>query len=84
VKKIILRFEDWLIEQQHREDLVGDLARVSSMQLMNHEPSKRKVDEHKSWVEIVIKLAEPGFIAVFNDAWQEFLVAKQAVSSASR
>jgi hypothetical protein len=77
VKKIILRFEEWLIDQQYREDPIGDLARVPSMQDVEHKASRRKADEHKNWTEIVIKIAEPGYIAVFNDAWQEFLLAKQ-------
>jgi hypothetical protein len=77
VKKIILRFDEWLVDQQLREDFVGDLARVPSMQGIEHKISTRKVDEHKNWTEIVIKIAEPGYIAIFNEAWQEFLLAKQ-------
>jgi len=77
VKKIILRFEEWLINQQHREDLIGDLARVPGMQNIEHRATRRRPDEHKNWVEIVIKLTEPGYVAVFNEAWQEFLLAKQ-------
>ena len=77
MKKIILRFEEWLLDQQYREDLIGDLARVPSMQNIDHKVSKRKFNEHKFWADIVIKFAEPGFIAVFNEAWQEFLLAKQ-------
>lgn len=78
MKKIILRFEEWLIDQQQREDLVGDLARVPSMQNIDHKVSKRRLDEHKNWTEIVIKIVDPGYIPVFNEAWQEFLVARQA------
>jgi hypothetical protein len=78
VKKIILKFEDWLIDQQHREDFIGDLARILSMQNIDQKASRRKADEHKNWVEIVIKIAEPGYIAIFNEAWQEFLLAKLA------
>ena len=78
MKKIILKFEDWLIDQQHREDFIGDLARVPSMRNIDQKASKRKADEHKNWVEIVIKIAEPGYIAIFNEAWQEFLLAKLA------
>ena len=75
---MVLRFEDWLIGQQHREDLIGALARVPSMQNVAHKVSKRKFDEHKRWVEIVIRMTDPDYIAVFNEAWQEFLLAKLA------
>ena len=47
------------------------------MQDVEHKATRR-VDEHKNWTEIVIKIAEPGHIATFNEAWQEFLLAKQA------
>jgi hypothetical protein len=75
---MVLRFEEWLSNQQYREDLIGDLARDPNMQNIEHKPSRRKPDEHKSWADIVIGIAEPGHIAVFNEAWQEFLLAKQA------
>lgn len=75
---MLLRFEEWLFDQQYRDDLIGDLARVLSMQNIDGKPSRRKSDEHKNWVEIVIGIAEPGYIAVFNEAWQEFLLAKQS------
>ena len=78
MKKIILKFDEWLIDQQYREDLIGDLARDPSMQDIEHKVSRRKTDEHKNWTEIVIKIADPGYIAVFNEAWQEFLLAKLA------
>ena len=77
---MILKFEKWLINQQYRDDLIGDLARVLSMQNIDRKLSRRKSDEHKNWVEIVIGIAEPGYIAVFNEAWQEFLLHKEAVS----
>jgi hypothetical protein len=77
MKKMVLRFEDWLNDQQQREDLVGDLARSPSMQTNDLQFSKRKSDEHKTWVEIVIKLSDPRYIAIFNEAWQEFLLAKK-------
>ncbi len=80
---MILRFEEWLLSQQYREDLIGDLARVPSMQNIDHKASKRKSDEHKDWADIVIRIAEPGHIAVFNDAWQEFLMEKQAAAQSS-
>ena len=75
---MLLIFEEWLFDQQYRDDLIGDLARVLSMQNIDRKPSKHKSDEHKNWVEIVIGIAEPGYIAVFNEAWQEFLLAKQS------
>ena len=76
---MFVRFEEWLIGQQYREDLIGDLARVLSMQNFDRKPSRRKPDEHKNWAEIVVGIAEPGYIPVFNEAWQEFLLEKQAV-----
>ncbi len=75
---MVLSFEDWLINQQNREDLIGDLARAPSMYDVNHTHSRRKADEHRNWADIVIRIAQPGYIAVFNEAWQEFLLAKLA------
>jgi hypothetical protein len=75
---MFLRFEEWLINQQNRDDLIGDLARILNMQNIDRKPSRRKLDEHKNWAEIVIGISEPGYIAVFNEAWQEFLLAKQS------
>ena len=77
---MLLRFEEWLINQQYRDDLIGDLARVLSMQNIDRKTSRRKSDEHKNWAEIVIGIAEPGYIAVFNEAWQEFLLDKEAAA----
>ena len=74
---MILKFAEWLVDQQNRKDHVGDLARVPSMQNIASEFSRRKTDEHKIWANIVIKLPEPGRITDFNEAWQEFLLAKQ-------
>jgi hypothetical protein len=73
-----LRFEEWLISQQERNDLIGDLARLPSLQNAELKSSRRKSDEHKNWADIVISIAEPEHIAIFNEAWQEFLLAKQA------
>lgn len=75
---MVLRFEEWLINQQHREDQIGDLARIPDMHEVSQKYTKRKLDEHKNWADIIIQIAEPGQIDVFNDAWQEFLLAKQA------
>jgi hypothetical protein len=74
---MILKFEKWLINQQYRDDLIGDLARVLSMQNTDRKPSGRRLNEHKNWAEIVIGIAEPGYIAAFNEAWQEYQLAKQ-------
>jgi hypothetical protein len=81
VTKIILKFEEWLIDQQDREDLIGDLARVLSMQDLEQKSSKRKSDEHKKWADIVIRIPEPRFRDVFNEAWQEFLLEKEAAAN---
>jgi hypothetical protein len=83
VKKIILKFEDWLNDQQYREDSIGDLARLPSIQNIEPSISKRKLDEHKDWADTIIRMDQPGYIFVFNEAWQEFLLAKQAAEDAS-
>ena len=77
---MVLRFDEWLINQQQREDLIGALARAPSMYDAIHKTTRRKQDEHKNWADIVIKIADPDYIAVFNEAWQEFLLAKQAAN----
>lgn len=77
-EKMILRFEKWLIDQQDREDLIGDLARVLGMRDVHPKTSRREPDEHRNWADIVIGIAESEHVYVFNEAWQEFLVAKQA------
>lgn len=75
---MILRFEQWLVDQQDREDVVGMFARVPAMQNALQKPSRRRFDEHKNWADIVISLALPGHVDAFNAAWQEFLLAKQS------
>jgi hypothetical protein len=77
----MLQFEDWLFAQQEREDPIGDLARAPGLQEVEHKLSKHKFDEHKKWTEIVIKLDEPGYVYIFNTAWQEFLTAKRAAGA---
>lgn len=73
-----LNFKEWLANQQGRNDLIGDLARLPGLQEEDLKASRRRGDEHKNWADIVIKNAAPGHVAVFNEAWQEFLLAKQA------
>jgi hypothetical protein len=75
-----LRFEEWLSAQQERNDEIGDLARIPAMQDVAQKATRQKPDEHRGWVNIVIRIAQPGHVAVFNDAWQEFLLAKQATT----
>jgi hypothetical protein len=82
-KKIMLKFEEWLIDQQYREDSIGDLARVPGMQNLDPNISTRKSDEHRNWVETIIRMDQPGYIFVFNKAWQEYILAKQAAADAS-
>lgn len=77
-----LRFDVWLKEQQTRQDEIGELARIPSMIGPESTASKRVVDEHHSWVDIVVKMADARHIPVFNEAWQEFLLAKQAAQGA--
>jgi len=79
---MILTFENWLLNQQYRKDPIGELARVPGLQHPEIKSSRRKSDEHKDWATIIVNIAAgPGFIEVFNEAWQEFLLAKQAAKS---
>ena len=78
-----LRFDVWLKDQQLRQDEIGELARIPSMLGPESPPSKRVVDEHHSWVDIVVRMADARHVPVFNDAWQEFLLAKQAALRAA-
>jgi hypothetical protein len=78
----MISFEEWLVAQKQREDLVGDLARELHMQKPEQKPSRRKHDEHREWVEIVVRMPEPRYVPVFNEAWQEFLLANKAVDDA--
>ena len=75
-------FGEWLVEQQYREDLIGDLARLPIMQNSEQQLSGRKRTEHNNWADIVIDIPQPGYVFIFNDAWQEFLLAKQAAADA--
>ena len=77
---MFIRFGEWLVDQQYREDLIGDLARLPIMQNSDQKSLKRKPNEHNIWADIVIGISQPGYISVFNDAWQEFLLAKQAAA----
>ena len=81
---MILRFQDWLSTQQERTDEIGELARIPNMQEITQKTSRRKSDEHRDWADVVIGIAQPGHIAVFNEAWQEFLLAKQAATTESQ
>lgn len=78
---MILTFGDWLMKQQYREDDVGELARVAGLQNPEMKSSRRNMDEHKNWATLVVNSVSPGYIEVFNEAWQEFLTAKQAAKS---
>ncbi len=73
---MVLKFEEWLLNQQNRKDLIGDLARAMATREANQHPPRRKADEHKRWADIIIRSDEPTHIAIFNDAWQEYLTAK--------
>ena len=74
---MVLKFEEWILAQQTRKDLIGDLARALAMRETNQHPSRRKADEHKIWADIIVRSDEPAHIVIFNEAWQEFLAAKQ-------
>ena len=75
---MVIRFGEWLVDQQYRQDLIGNLARLPIIHLGDQKSSRRKPNEHNIWADIVIGISQPGYIPVFNDAWQEFLLAKQA------
>jgi len=77
---MILKFEEWIINQQYREDVIGDFARVLSRVEKQPKFSRRNWDEHKAWTDIVIRITEPGHIPVFNQAWKEFILAKETAT----
>jgi hypothetical protein len=81
MKAVFLKFEEWLVDQQYREDLIGDLARLPDMQNSVQKISRRKPNEHNFWADIVIGISEPGLIPVFNDAWKEYILEKQAAEA---
>ena len=72
-----LKFEEWLTNQQARDDRIGDFARVLSRVDQQPKFSRHRWDEHKGWADIVTRITEPGHIPVFNQAWREFLLAKE-------
>ncbi|MCB9136251.1 MAG: hypothetical protein H6636_12550 [Anaerolineales bacterium] len=72
----MLKFEEWLTAQEVREDKIGDFASFWGNQPPPKTFSKRKVDEHKEWVERICRVAQPGHIVAFNNAWQEFVLAR--------
>lgn len=74
---MVLKFEAWLNNQQAREDEIGALARMPGMQGLGAATSRRAFDEHRSWVDLVVRITDTRYVPVFNDAWQEFLVAKK-------
>ena len=79
---MVLKNGAWLADQQDRGDLIGDLARLPIMHNSDPKSSRRRPDEHNVWADIVIGISQPGYISIFNDAWQEFLLAKQAAADA--
>ena len=72
-----VNFEEWLTDQQSREDNIGILAQVLLEQEIKPTSSKRKPDEHRHWADIVRKIEGTGYIYVFNFAWQEYIEAKK-------
>ena len=79
-----LKFEAWLLDQQKRKDLIGDLARAATLLQTQQFSSRRKVDEHKRWADVFISSTNPSHIAIFNEAWQEFILARQAIEDRAR
>ena len=74
-----ITFEDWLINQQTREDEIGYLARVLAIQDIKEKTTRRKPDEHRYWVDAVTKIEEYGHVQAFNGAWQEYLKVKETI-----
>jgi|CXWK01.1.fsa_nt_gi hypothetical protein len=73
-----LKFETWLSDQQARDDEIGALARTPRIQAYEAKPSKRSNDEHREWADIVIAIADRQNVPVFNEAWREFVAAREA------
>jgi uncharacterized protein YozE (UPF0346 family) len=71
-----ITFQEWLLQQQSRTDQVGMLARAISVADLSYTSSRRKDDEHKKWVEIIIRQGHPEQIQAFNEAWHEYLATK--------
>ena len=79
---IIINFQNWLNEQQDRDDLIGELARLPQMQNVEHKETRPKKNEHKNWVDVVITIADPSHRDAFNDAWQEYILYREKVEGA--
>lgn len=75
---MILKFEEWLTEQNAREDRIGDFARVLGKVEFPPLFLKHKWDEHKGWAELVTRIPEPGYVPTFNLAWREYVLAKES------
>ncbi len=71
-----ITFQDWLLQQQSRADLVGNLARAVSTTDPHYTPTRRKNDEHKKWADIITRQGKPEYIQAFNGAWNEYLAIK--------
>lgn len=76
-----LKFETWLSNQRSRDDEIGALARAPKMQAYEAKPSKRGNDEHREWVDIVVATADARNVPVFNEAWREFVAAREAADA---
>lgn len=75
-----LKFEEWLDDQRGRKDMIGNLARDVHLKTIDPKPSRHKRDEHKIWADIVIRLnGLENYTTAFNNAWQEFLLAKETI-----
>ena len=74
-----MQFQQWLTNQKEREDQIGRLARdMDEIDAKKYPASqRRKADEHRQWASIVTRFGSPAHVRSFNQAWQEFLQAKQ-------
>ena len=70
-----MTFYDWLIQQKHRHDAAGALATAVGA-VEAPKSSGRQQDEHKRWAEFLSRHGNRQHILAFNEAWDEFLKAR--------
>ena len=73
-----MKFKEWLNDQRHRNDAVGALAQATKDVSQVPLARGRQQDEHKKWAEFLTRNGTWRHVVAFNDAWQEFLLAKEA------
>lgn len=78
-----LTFKEWLLNQKGRKDRIGKLARAMAEIDFSYVQPRRKPDEHKRWANIITRHGKPEHVPTFNQAWQEYQAAKQAMKQLS-